>query len=111
MFLFNFNHLHMFFTENFFFLFSIIVFFSFIGIFVLRENLILILISLEMIFLAVISLFLVSGLIFEDSLGQLCVLVFLAVAAVESAISLAIFVVFYRLTGCTSLLLIGVLKT
>ena len=70
-----------------------------IGIFLNRKNIIVILMSIELILLAV-NINLVSFSIFLNDLsGQIFALFILTVAAAEAAIGLAIIVVYYRNTG------------
>ena len=70
-----------------------------IGIFLNRKNVIVILMSIELILLAV-NINLVSFSIFlQDLSGQIFTLFILTVAAAEAAIGLAIIVVFYRNAG------------
>ena len=70
-----------------------------IGIFLNRKNIIVILMSIELILLAV-NINLVSFSIFLNNLiGQIFALFILTVAAAETAIGLAIIVVYYRNTG------------
>ena len=67
-----------------------------IGIFLNRKNIIVILMSIELILLAV-NINLVSFSIFlNDIAGQVFTLFILTVAAAEAAIGLAIIVVYYR---------------
>ena len=69
------------------------------GIFLNRKNIIVILMSIELILLAV-NINLVSFSIFiNDISGQIFALFILTVAAAEAAIGLAIIVVFYRNSG------------
>jgi NADH-quinone oxidoreductase subunit K len=69
------------------------------GIFLNRKNVIIILMSIELILLAV-NINLVSFSAFlNDILGQVFALLVLTVAAAETAIGLAILVVFYRNRG------------
>jgi NADH-quinone oxidoreductase subunit K len=69
------------------------------GIFVNRKNVIVILMSIELILLAV-NINLVSFSAFlNDIVGQIYALIVLTVAAAEAAIGLAILVVFYRNRG------------
>jgi NADH-quinone oxidoreductase subunit K len=74
-----------------------------IGVFVIRRNIIITLISIEMILLACSLNFLVASLLLDDSLGQLYSLLVLAIAGSESAIGLAILVTYYRVRGTISL--------
>ena len=70
-----------------------------IGIFLNRKNVIVILMSIELILLAV-NITLVSFSIFlQDLSGQIFTLFILTVAAAEAAIGLAIIVVYYRNAG------------
>ena len=70
-----------------------------IGIFLNRKNVIIILMSIELILLSV-NINLVSFSIFlNDLVGQIFALFILTVAAAEAAIGLAIIVVYYRNTG------------
>ena len=70
-----------------------------IGIFLNRKNIIVILMSIELILLAV-NINLVSfSVFFNDLFGQIFALFILTVAAAEAAIGLAIIVAYYRNTG------------
>ena len=70
-----------------------------IGIFLNRKNVIVILMSIELILLAV-NINLVSFSIFlQDLSGQIFTLFILTVAAAEAAIGLAIIVAYYRNAG------------
>ena len=70
-----------------------------IGIFLNRKNVIVILMSIELILLAV-NINLVSFSIFiNDLTGQIFAMFILTVAAAEAAIGLAIIVVYYRNKG------------
>jgi NADH-quinone oxidoreductase subunit K len=70
-----------------------------IGIFLNRKNVIVILMSIELILLSV-NVNLVSFSIFlNDLTGQIFTFFILTVAAAEAAIGLAIIVVYYRNTG------------
>ena len=70
-----------------------------VGIFLNRKNVIVILMSIELILLAV-NINLVSFSIYSsDLVGQIFTLFILTVAAAEAAIGLAIIVVYYRNAG------------
>ena len=70
-----------------------------IGIFLNRKNIIVILMSVELILLAV-NINLISFSIFSgDIVGQIFTMLILTVAAAEAAIGLAIIVIFYRNKG------------
>ena len=61
-----------------------------------RKNIILMLISIEIMLLAITFLVLVSSLSFDDVLGQTYAIYIIAIAGAESAIGLGILVAFYR---------------
>ena len=66
------------------------------GIFLNRKNVIVILMSIELILLAVNINFVAFSFYLGDLVGQVFALFVLTVAAAEAAIGLAILVVFYR---------------
>jgi NADH-ubiquinone oxidoreductase chain 4L len=67
-----------------------------------RKNIILMLISIEIMLLAITFLILVSSLSFDDILGQTYAIYIIAIAGAESAIGLGILVAFYRFTPLKS---------
>ena len=69
------------------------------GIFINRKNVIVILMSVELILLAVNINFVAFSSHLGDLVGQVFALVILTVAAAEAAIGLAILVVFFRNRG------------
>ena len=69
------------------------------GIFLNRKNVIVILMSVELILLAVNINFLAFAQANGDMMGQMFALFILTVAAAEAAIGLAILVVFFRNRG------------
>ena len=70
-----------------------------LGIFLNRKNVIIILMSIELILLAVNLNFVAFSQHLGDLMGQVFALFVLTVAAAEAAIGLAILVVFYRNRG------------
>lgn len=66
------------------------------GIFLNRKNLIVILMSIELMLLAVNINFVAFSSFMNDLAGQIFTMLVLTVAAAEAAIGLAIVVVFYR---------------
>jgi len=101
----------MFFQLYFFLIFSLILFFfSILGIFITRKNIIIILISIELFFLSINFNFLVFSIYLDDMLGQLFSLFILTVTAAEAAIGLAILIIFYRIRGIISINFINSLK-
>jgi NADH-quinone oxidoreductase subunit K len=69
------------------------------GIFLNRKNIIIILMSVELILLAVNINFVAFSAQLGDLAGQVFALLILTVAAAEAAIGLAILVIFYRNRG------------
>ncbi len=69
------------------------------GIFLNRRNVIVILMSIELMLLAVNINFVAFGAVLGDLVGQVFTMFVLTVAAAEAAIGLAILVVFFRNKG------------
>jgi NADH-quinone oxidoreductase subunit K len=67
-----------------------------IGLILNRHNLLVILMSIELMLLGVNLNFIIFSIYLDDFLGQVFSLYVLTVAAAESAIGLAIFSVYYR---------------
>jgi NADH-quinone oxidoreductase subunit K len=80
------------------------------GIFLNRKNVIVILMSVELILLAVNINFVAFATHLGDITGQVFALIVLTVAAAEAAIGLAILVVFYRNRGSIAVEDINVMK-
>jgi NADH-quinone oxidoreductase subunit K len=80
------------------------------GMLVIRKNLISLLMSLEILLLAVNLNFVLFSLYLDDAVGFIFSLMILTVAAAESAIGLAILISHYRLTGEINIEEIGFLK-
>lgn len=70
-----------------------------LGFILNRKNIILLLISIEVILLAVTLLILISSYNFNDIVGQTYSIYIIAIAGAESAIGLGILVAYYRLRG------------
>lgn len=83
---------------------------GFWGIFLNRKNIIVMLMSIELMLLAVNSNFLVFSVYLDDILGQLFSLFILTVAAAESSIGLALLVIYYRARGTVAVEFISLLK-
>jgi len=64
-----------------------------------KKNIILMLISIEIMLLAITLIILINSWVFEDILGQVFSVYIIVIAAAESAIGLGILVAFYRLRG------------
>jgi len=70
-----------------------------VGFLANRKNILLLLLALEIMLLAVNINFVVFSVFLDDLLGQLFTLIVLTVAAAESALGLAILIVYYRVRG------------
>ena len=81
-----------------------------LGVALNRRNILIILMSIELMLLSVNLGLLLVGSYFDDLLGELLALLVLCVAAGESAIGLAIIVVYYRLRGSISMNTLNLLK-
>ena len=81
-----------------------------LGIFINRKNVIVILMSVELILLAVNINLVASSSFLGDLVGQVFALLVLTVAAAEAAIGLAILVVFYRNRGSIAVEDINLMK-
>lgn len=64
-----------------------------------RKNIILMLISIEIMLVAITFLILISSINIDDIIGQTYAIYIIIVAGAESAIGLGILVAFYRLRG------------
>ena len=81
-----------------------------LGIFLNRKNVIIILMSVELILLAVNINFVAFSTFLGDIVGQVFALLVLTVAAAEAAIGLAVRVVFFRNRGSIAVEDINVMK-
>jgi len=82
---------------------SIVFFIGLLGIVLNRKNILIIIMSIELLLLAVNLNFATFSIYYDDVVGQIFVLFILAIAATESAIGLAIITVFYRLKNSIQL--------
>jgi NADH-quinone oxidoreductase subunit K len=80
------------------------------GIILNKKNIILILISVELMLLAVNFIFLVSSVYLDDRIGQIFALLVLTVAAAETSIGLGILVVYYRTQGSIAIETINLMQ-
>jgi NADH-quinone oxidoreductase subunit K len=80
------------------------------GIALNKKSLILVIISIELMFLGLSLLFIFSSLFFNVGLGQIYALLILAISTCESAVFMSSIVIMYRLSGSTSLSSLSVLK-
>jgi NADH-quinone oxidoreductase subunit K len=92
-------------------LFNIVLFLTGVfGIFLTRKNIIIVLMCLEIILLSINLNFIVFSVYLDDFFGQVFSLFVLTIAAAESAIGLAILVVYYRAKGTITTTFINHLK-
>nr|YP_009729762.1 NADH dehydrogenase subunit 4L [Plasmopara viticola]QHW07501.1 NADH dehydrogenase subunit 4L [Plasmopara viticola] len=89
-----------------FFLFCLGLF----GIILNRQNIIIILMSIELLLLSINLNFIYFSILIDDVMGQIFSLLILTVAAAESAIGLAILIVFFKLYGDISIYRINLLS-
>ncbi len=81
-----------------------------IGIFLVKKNIIVILMSIELMLLSININFIIFSIYLDNATGQIFALFILTVAAAESAIGLAILVVYYRIKGLVSINFINSIK-
>lgn len=81
------------------------------GMFLSRKHVIIILISLELLVLAINLNFIIFSVFIDDLLGQVYSLIILTCGAAESALGMALLIVYYRLRGGISIELISLLKS
>lgn len=94
-----------------FLIFSTLLFLiGILGLFLTKKNAIMILICLELLILSVNINFIVGSIFLDDLLGIIYSLINLTSAASESALGLALLILFYRIKGGISLDLISFLK-
>jgi NADH:ubiquinone oxidoreductase subunit K len=82
-----------------------------VGLYLTRKHAIMMLISLELLILSVNINFIISSIYLDDLLGIIYSLINLTSAASESAIGLALLIIYYRIKGSISLDLISYLKS
>jgi len=80
------------------------------GIFLNRKNILIMLMSVELLLLAVNLNFIVFSVFLDDLIGQIFAILVLTVAASESSIGLAILVVYYRIRGTIAVEYIRLMK-
>lgn len=68
-----------------------------LGIFLNQKNILLMLMSIEIMFLVISFIWIFSSIYLDDIVGQIFALLILTIAAAESSIGLAILVIYYRI--------------
>ncbi len=94
------------------FIVNIVVFLiGLIGLIINRRNILIILMCIELALLGLNLNFILFSIYFDDIYGQLFSLFILTVAAAESALGLAIIIIYYRLRGSILIDQLPVLKS
>lgn len=88
----------------------ILLIISILGILITRKNLIVIIMSIELMLLSISLSFIFSSLYLDDSFGQIIALFILTIAAAETSIGLALIVIYYRLHNRISIDFINSIK-
>nr|YP_009511865.1 NADH dehydrogenase subunit 4L [Hydropuntia rangiferina]AXI97742.1 NADH dehydrogenase subunit 4L [Hydropuntia rangiferina]UAD89768.1 NADH dehydrogenase subunit 4L [Hydropuntia rangiferina] len=83
---------------------------SVLGIFLNQKNILVMLMSLEMMFLSISFNLIFASIYLDDIVGQIFSLLILTVAAAESSIGLAILVIYYRIRNVITVELIHLMK-
>lgn len=83
---------------------------SILGIIINRSNIILLLISIEIMLISVSLNFLILSLLISNFTGLIVTIFVITVAAVESAIGLSIMISFYKVKGSISIRFLNLLK-
>jgi NADH-quinone oxidoreductase subunit K len=81
----------------------IVFFIGLIGIILNRKNILIVIMSIELLLLAINLNFAVFSIYLDDIVGQIFIIFILTIAATESAIGLAIITVFFRLKNSIDL--------
>lgn len=87
-----------------------IFFTGLVGLFITRKNIIIILMCVELMLLGLNLNYIAYSVYLDDFYGELVSLFVLTVAAAESAIGLAILVIYYRVKGTIGTLFLSSLK-
>lgn len=95
---------------KYFFISMLLFVIAIFGIFLVKKSIIIILMSIELLLLAVNLNFIIFSIYLDDLIGQTFSLFILTVAAAESAIGLAILVVYYRIKGIISINFVNSIK-
>nr|YP_010199510.1 NADH dehydrogenase subunit 4L [Gracilaria baiana]UAD89368.1 NADH dehydrogenase subunit 4L [Gracilaria baiana] len=83
---------------------------SVLGIFLNQKNILVMLMSLEMMFLSISFNLIFASIYLDDITGQIFSLLILTVAAAESSIGLAILVIYYRIRSVITVELMHLMK-
>ena len=89
---------------------TILFLISVLGLFLNQKNILIMLMSLEMMFLSISFNLIFFSIYLDDIMGQIFALLILTVAAAESSIGLAILVVYYRIRNVITVELMSLTK-
>ena len=89
---------------------TILFLISVLGLFLNQKNILIMLMSLEMMFLSISFNLIFLSIYLDDIMGQIFALLILTVAAAESSIGLAILVVYYRIRSVITVELMSLTK-
>ena len=89
---------------------TILFLISVLGLFLNQKNILIMLMSLEMMFLSISFNLIFFSIYLDDIMGQIFALLILTVAAAESSIGLAILVVYYRIRSVITVELMSLTK-
>ena len=81
----------------------IVFFIGLVGIVLNRKNILIIIMSIELLLLAINLNFAAFSIYLDDIIGQIFILFILTIAATESAIGLAIITVFFKIKNSINL--------
>lgn len=81
-----------------------------LGIFLNQKNILLMLMSIEIMFLVISFIWIFSSIYLDDIIGQIFALLILTIAAAESSIGLAILVIYYRIRNTITIELMNLTK-
>ena len=87
-----------------------LILFSMLGLIVVKRSLINVIIALEILLLASSFQAIIASISHDDVVGTIFAIFILSIAAAESAIGLALFIVYFRLRGLIFIDLIDYLK-
>lgn len=96
--------------NNFFFIGLVVFLIGILGMCLTRTNIIVLLMSVELMLLAINFNFIMFSVYLDDVFGQIFSLFILTVAAGEASIGLAILIIYYRLKGVISVNFINSIK-
>jgi|TARA_B110000116_G_scaffold60039_3_gene51377 NADH-quinone oxidoreductase subunit K len=89
---------------NFLLLITILLFtIGLLGLILNKKNFLIVIVSIELLLLAINLNFVVFSVYLDDLVGQIFVLFILTIAATESAIGLAILIVYYKINNKISI--------